>query len=168
MNNQLTNYFYTTVIRTFGKTIAMALFRLLLLSCSLLFISVISAQEEAGKTDPIEQAPEFPGGMTAMYEYLAENMHYPLEARAKGIEGKVYVQFVISKTGDIEDVEIIKGVHDLIDKQAFIVVRDMPDWTPGKHEGKPVRVRYTIPINFTLSKQDVKDAKKELKNSKKK
>jgi protein TonB len=102
--------------------------------------------------DVVEEAPEFPGGMAEMYSFLGEEIKYPQMAQDNNIQGKVYVQFVVEKDGSITDVTVIKGVHaSTLDKEAVRVVSEMPNWKPGKQRGKAVRVRYTIPINFTIN-----------------
>ena len=73
------------------------------------------------------------------------------KAKENGIQGKVFVQFVVWKDGTIKDVKVVKGVHKTLDSEATRVVKAMPKWTPGKQRGKPVRVMFTIPINFTLN-----------------
>lgn len=99
----------------------------------------------------VEKAPEFPGGMQAMYSYLGSEIMYPQEAFDQNIQGKVYVQFVVEKDGSITDVNVIKGVHISLDMEATRVISNMPKWSSGKQKGKKVRVRYTIPINFTIN-----------------
>lgn len=86
-----------------------------------------------------------------MYSYLGEEVDYPDMAFDNNIQGKVYVQFVVEKDGSITDVNVIKGVHKTLDNEAIRVVSGMPKWKPGKQRGKAVRVRYTIPINFTIN-----------------
>lgn len=98
----------------------------------------------------VESMPEFPGGVNAMMKYLADNTKFPPAAKANGISGKVYVTFTIGKDGKIRDAKIIRGVHDLLDKEALRVVKSMPDWSPGKQRGKAVSVSYNLPINFIL------------------
>lgn len=99
----------------------------------------------------IEDKPEFPGGMPALMKYLAKNTKYPPIANENGISGKVYVQFVIGKDGSVSNVEIMRGRDPYLDKEAIRVVKSLPDWKPGKQRGKPVKVSYIVPINFTLN-----------------
>ncbi len=101
--------------------------------------------------DVVEEAPEPMGGMQALYDYLGKEVKYPQMAMDNNIQGKVYVQFVVEKDGSINDVNVVKGVHNTLDKEATRVVKAMPKWKPGKQRGKAVRVRYTIPINFTIN-----------------
>ena len=94
--------------------------------------------------------PEFPGGQAKLFEFLGKNTKFPPAAKANSISGKVYVNFTIGKDGKIRDVKIIRGVHDLLDKEALRVVKSMPPWKPGKQRGKAVNVSYNLPINFIL------------------
>jgi periplasmic protein TonB len=108
-------------------------------------------EESAGEVFFIvEDMPEFPGGDQALHKYLAESVKYPVIAQENGIQGRVYVKFVVNTDGSITDVEIARGVDPSLDREALRVVRDMPKWKPGKQRGKPVRVSYTVPINFVL------------------
>ncbi|MDT8412626.1 MAG: energy transducer TonB [Vicingaceae bacterium] len=98
----------------------------------------------------VEDMPEFPGGVQALYKYLGENVKYPQAAKANGISGKVFVNFTVEKDGSITAVKVIRGVHELLDKEAIRVVKSFPKWKPGKQRGKAVRVSYNIPISFVL------------------
>lgn len=97
-----------------------------------------------------EEMPEFPGGERALVSYLSRNVKSPLIAQENGIEGKVYVSFVIDEEGAIFDVSILRGVDSSLDNESLRVVRGMPKWSPGKQGGKPVKVRYNVPIYFEL------------------
>lgn len=98
----------------------------------------------------VEQMPSFPGGTKAMMEFLSKNTQYPEEAAKKGIQGTVFVQFVVEKDGSIKDVKVIRGKHPLLDAEAVRVAKLMPKWTPGKQDGKAVRVEFTMPVKFKL------------------
>ncbi len=98
----------------------------------------------------VESMPSFPGGDAALMKYLHDNVKYPPIAQENGIQGRVYVQFVVNKDGKIVDVEVLKGVDRSLDAEAVRVVKNMPAWNPGKQRGKAVRVSYRLPINFTL------------------
>lgn len=98
----------------------------------------------------VEEMPEFPGGQAALAVYLRNNLQYPPLASDTGISGKVYVQFVVNKDGSITDVQVTRGVDASLDKEAVRVVANMPKWKPGKQGGKPVRVSYSLPVNFIL------------------
>ncbi|RKE02501.1 M56 family metallopeptidase [Marinifilum flexuosum] len=96
----------------------------------------------------VEDMPQFPGGNKAKLEHIAKAIKYPKEAIDKGIKGVVFVRFIVSKSGSIKDVKVIRGVHPLIDKEALRVIEEMPNWIPGKQNGKKVNVAYTLPVRF--------------------
>ena len=99
----------------------------------------------------VETMPEFPGGQAALFKYLSENVKYPVIAQENGIQGRVICQFVVNKDGAIVDVEVVRSGGDAsLDKEAVLVIKSMPKWNPGKQRGKPVRVKYTVPVNFKL------------------
>ena len=98
-----------------------------------------------------EQMPEFPGGMSALLEYLKDEIRYPKECRDAGIEGKAYIIFVVKKNGKIGDFEIARSSgNELLDKEAMRVVKKMPKWKPGMDKGKKVNVLFALPISFKL------------------
>lgn len=99
----------------------------------------------------VEQQPGFKGGISAFYSYVGKKMKYPSQARRMGIEGKVFVQFVVGKDGSISDVKIMRGIGAGCDEEAVRVIKNSPNWTPGKQRGKPVKVRMVLPITFKLS-----------------
>ena len=99
----------------------------------------------------VEDMPEFPGGSQAMFQFLSENVKYPLIARENGIQGKAQVQFTVNKDGSISDVQIVRSAGDpSLDKEAIRVIKSMPKWNPGMQRGKLVRVKYTMPVSFKL------------------
>jgi len=98
----------------------------------------------------VEDMPEFPGGELALRKWIANNIKYPVIAAENGIQGKVYVQFVVDKNGAITNARIARGVDPSLDQEALRVVNNLPKWKPGMQRGKPVRVSYTVPINFQL------------------
>lgn len=98
----------------------------------------------------VEQKPEFPGGEAAMYKWLSDHLSYPAQASEEGQQGRVVVQFDISKTGTIENVKIVRGRHPALDKEAMRLVKAMPKWQPGRNNGQPVKVTYTLPVTFKL------------------
>ena len=100
--------------------------------------------------DVVEVMPQFPGGQIAMLKYIMENIKYPEQAMKEGIQGRVAVRFIVEKDGSISDVKPILSVHPLLNKEAVRVVESMPKWTPGKQNGKPVRVRFNLPVMFKL------------------
>jgi protein TonB len=97
-----------------------------------------------------EEAPEFPGGTQALNEYIKSNKLYPQEAMDRGIEGRVIAQFVVDSMGNVCEERVVRSVDTQLDGEAIRLIRNMPRWKPGKQWGRPVRVRYTIPITFTL------------------
>jgi TonB family protein len=99
----------------------------------------------------VEDMPDFPGGDSALMQYIYTNVRYPAEAKAKGIQGRVIIRFCVTSTGAVDSIHVLRGVHPLLDIEAVRVVKDMPDWTPGKQGGEPVNVWYSVPITFALS-----------------
>lgn len=116
---------------------------------------VEEALKEEGDEDVIftvvEQQAEFPGGLEAMVKFISKNMKYPAVARRMGVEGSVFVSFVIDREGKISDLQVIKGISAECDKEAIRVIQLMPPWNPGKQNGKPVRCRFVLPIKFKLA-----------------
>ena len=106
--------------------------------------------EEAEVFFIVEDMPEFPGGDLALRKYIANAIKYPVIAQENGIQGKVYVTFVVGKDGKVTGARIARGVDPSLDKEALRVVNSLPTWKPGKQRGKPVNVSYTVPINFVL------------------
>lgn len=98
----------------------------------------------------VEQMPEFPGGEKMLFEYLRKNLKYPQIAKESGVEGNVFVNFIVEEDGSIKEAKVIRGVGMGLDKEATRVIKNMPNWTPGKQRGKTVRTSYTIPIRFKL------------------
>ena len=107
-------------------------------------------EEETKVFDVVEQMPQFPGGPNALFEYLSKNIKYPVVAEENGIQGRVIVTFVVERDGSITDVKVVKSVDPSLDKEAQRVVKSMPKWIPGKQNGSPVRVKYTVPVTFKL------------------
>ena len=98
----------------------------------------------------VEQMPEYPGGMKALMGYLAENIQYPAECQKAGIQGRVIVQFVVKADGSLDNFEIKRSVNPLLDAEALRVIKTTPKWKPGTQHGKPVDVKFTIPVTFSL------------------
>ncbi len=96
---------------------------------------------------PSEDMPAFPGNVQ---KWIAQRIRYPQLAAEAGIQGKVYIQFVVEKNGSVSNIKVVRGVDELLDKEAVRVISEMPKWTPGKQRGKAVRVSYTMPITFRL------------------
>ncbi|NDV94545.1 energy transducer TonB [Dysgonomonas sp. 521] len=97
-----------------------------------------------------EQMPQFPGGQDEMYKFIGNNLKYPVVDQEMGIQGRVTVRFVVSKTGEITNIELLKGISPTCDKEAIRVIKSMPKWIPGKQSGNPVQVYFTMPIVFKL------------------
>ncbi len=112
---------------------------------------VVVAEDENKIFTVVEQQPEFAGGYEAMMNFIRKNMRYPASARRMGVDGTVYVSFVVSKDGSISEVKVIRGISADCDKEAMRVVGMMPAWRPGKQNGKPVFVRFVLPIKFQLN-----------------
>jgi periplasmic protein TonB len=107
--------------------------------------------EEAQIFSVVESAPEFPGGgQAALLKYLSNNIEYPQIANESGIQGRVFVTFVVEVDGSVTDVKILRGIGGGCDEEAVRVVKGMPRWKPGKQRGKPVRVQFNLPVKFTL------------------
>ena len=98
----------------------------------------------------VESMPEFPGGMGELMKYLATNIKYPPLAKESGIQGRVFINFVVEPDGSISNVKILRGIGGGCDEEAVRVVESMPKWKAGKQRGKPVRVSYNLPVKFTL------------------
>ena len=98
----------------------------------------------------VETMPSFPGGQEALANYLKDNLKYPESARENGIQGRVFVNFVVEKDGSVSNVKVSRGLGGECDKEAVRVVESMPKWTPGIQRGKTVRVSYMMPIVFKL------------------
>ena len=114
-------------------------------------IVVEEPEEEQQIFQVVENMPEFPGGTQALLQYLKKNIKYPTICQEQGIQGRVVVQFVVNKDGSIVDPEVIKPINPYLDKEALRVVSTMPKWKPGEQRGKPVRVKFTLPVQFKLS-----------------
>ncbi len=98
----------------------------------------------------VEAMPEYPGGDAARMEFLNKNIKYPTMARESGIQGRVYVTFVVEKDGSVTDVRVLRGIGGGCDEEAVRVVKAMPKWIPGRQRNKPVRVQFNLPVRFTL------------------
>ena len=111
----------------------------------------VEEEEEEVVFVVVESMPEFPGGQQALFKYLSENVKYPVIAQENGIQGRVICQFVVNRDGSIVDVEVVRSGGDpSLDKEAIRVIKSMPKWKAGQQRGKPVRVKYTVPVNFKL------------------
>jgi protein TonB len=111
---------------------------------------ITEAVEDIFLVGSVEQNPEFPGGMEALYKWINRELRYPATAQEMGIVGRVMVQFVVGSDGEIRDVILLRGVEPSLDKEALRVVAKMPKWVPGKQGGRTVAVRYVLPIVYKL------------------
>ncbi len=114
---------------------------------------VVEEEEEESSTTiftVVEEMPEFPGGQGELLQYLSKSIRYPVIAQENGIQGRVSCSFVVEKDGSVTDVQVLRGVDPSLDKEAIRVISAMPKWKPGKQRGKPVRVKYTVPVTFRL------------------
>jgi len=115
---------------------------------------VVVEEEEEEKEDEIfqvvEQDPEFPGGVEALYKFVQQNIKYPQLAKENNITGRVFVQFVVEKDGSVSNVRAARDIGGGCGAEAVRVVKSMPKWKPGKQRGKAVRAAYTLPVNFNL------------------
>lgn len=98
----------------------------------------------------VEKQPEFPGGTAELFKYLSKAIKYPVIAQENGIQGRVVCSFVVNRDGSIVDIQVMRGVDPSLDKEAIRVISEMPKWKPGEQRGKPVRVRFILPVQFRL------------------
>ena len=110
----------------------------------------------------VENPPQYPGGMKELMTFLGKNIQYPAEAHKNNIEGRVIVQFVVTKDGSVSDFKVIRSVHPLLDAEALRVLSTMSKWTPGTQKGQPVNVKYIVPVGFKLQGAKEKAAEKDL------
>lgn len=118
-------------------------------------VEIVEVQEEAEEEEPqvfmiVEDMPKFPGGETELFKFLGKNMSYPPMAKDAGVQGVVYVNFVVMEDGSIANVKVLRGIGAGCDEEAIRVVKSMPKWSPGKQRGKAVRVNYNLPVRFVL------------------
>lgn len=131
--------------------------RVLLVSlvCAL-FSLTAKAQKETVSQEKVytsvERVPSFPGGIEAFYKFLSKNIVYPKAARDKNTQGKVILSFIVERDGKLSDVKVARGIGDGCDEEAVRVIKLSPAWKPGTQNGHTVRVAYSVPINFALSK----------------
>jgi protein TonB len=131
--------------------------KLLFLSAFLCTLSFGAfAQSEVSVDDEVfvvvEEQAEFPGGLDSMYAYIVKNLKYPELAKEKGIEGRVFISFIIEKDGSISNVKILRGIGGGCEEAAVEMIKNMPKWKPAKQRGKPVRCQFNLPIKFELPK----------------
>ena len=134
--------------------------KLFLLAVAALLSFPVLAQTDIVKTDTVgaedmvflqvDVEPEFPGGLDSLFRFIWQNTQYPQKAVRNNITGKVYVTFVIEKDGSVSNVEVLRGVHKLLDKEAVRVTKLLPRWSPAMENGRPVRFRFNLPYVFVL------------------
>ena len=115
------------------------------------YIEVEPEPEEEEVFMIVENPPVFPGGTDSLLSFLRKNVRYPAICRENNIQGRVIVTFVVNKDGSVVEPEVVKKVHPALDKEALRVISLMPNWKPGTQRGKPVKVKYTVPIGFNLN-----------------
>ena len=117
-------------------------------------VVVVEEEEEEESAQQIftvvEKQPEFPGGTAELFKYLNKAIKYPVIAQENGIQGRVVCSFVVNRDGSIVDIQVMRGVDPSLDKEAVRVISEMPKWKPGEQRGKPVRVRFILPVQFRL------------------
>jgi len=115
---------------------------------------ISTVQKETPEDDPVftvvDKMPQFPGGEEARIKYMSGNIKYPEAAKKAGVQGTVYVTFVIGKDGSINDVKVLRGIGSGCDEEAIRVIKGMPFWSPGEQRGQPVKVQFNMPIKFSL------------------
>lgn len=121
----------------------------------LIFSVDVKSQNKGEVYNIVEEMPAYPGGDKAMFEFISNNLKYPKSAQGAGTQGRVIVRFVVAKTGEIENVVVLRGFDKACDEEAARVVKMMPKWTPGKQGGENVAVNYTIPIVFKIPPKEV-------------
>ena len=119
-------------------------------------ITIIERPDEEEEAEPeifakAEVDPTFPGGTAALYKFISENLKYPVEAQENGLSGKVLLRFVINQKGEVENVEVTRGIDPSLDREAIRVVQSLPKWNPGTQRGRPVKVWFAMPISFKLN-----------------
>lgn len=123
-----------------------------------LFIAYPNFAQDTSAVDEIflvvEESPQFPGGMEALYQYIGENIQYPKKAREMGIEGRVMLEFIVDKDGSIDDIKVLQGIGAGCDEEAVRVMQQSPPWIPGKQRGRAVKVRMVIPINYQFTPEE--------------
>ena len=113
-------------------------------------VKIESKELENGVYDVVEEMPTYQGGMVALMAFVQKNFKYPKEVEEEGIQGRIVCTMIINEDGSVSDVKVVKPVHPLFDAESIRVMESMPKWNPGRHEGKAVKVRYTLPIAIHL------------------
>jgi protein TonB len=132
------------------KTIKMMFLVVILLSAGTWHVKAQEHKSKDGVYTEVEEMPEYPGGINALMSEIASAINYPDEAKKNGIQGKVFVSFVVDEQGKVTNAKIERGVNPALDAESLRVVNNLKTWKPGKEKGKAVKVAYTIPINYAL------------------
>lgn len=140
------------------KTINLMLFVTIFLTAGICRAQTQENKMKNGVYQEVEEMPEYPGGEKALMNDIMGKIKYPEEARKNGVQGKVYVSFVVDEQGKVTNAKIERGVESSLDKESLRVVNELQTWKPGREKGKAVKVAYTVPINYVL---DGKPEKKE-------
>ncbi|MDD4217679.1 MAG: energy transducer TonB [Bacteroidales bacterium] len=111
---------------------------------------IVEAEEKIYQYMEADVEPQFPGGQKEFMNYIINEINYPEQSKLDGIEGRVFIKFIISKTGEIINASVASSVNETLDAEALRVVSGMPKWTPGEIEGQPVNVEFVVPIHFKL------------------
>lgn len=135
---------------------------LLLFSCGVAFSQTEKTTSQDSILVVIDEPAEFPGGINQFHQYLVKNMRYPKEAQRLGVEGRVFVQFIVEKDGTINEVKVVKGIGAGCDAESIRVISEMPNWIPGKDNGEVVRQKMiqALQFKFAVSKEEKKKLKK--------
>ena len=137
----------------------------ILISLTVLGAEAQDIHEKEQVYEVVEQMPEYPGGKKALMEFIAQNVRYPEDAKREKITGKVFVNFIVDKTGKVKSIKIVRGVAPSLDKESVRVIGLLPDFQPGKQNGGAVNVSYTVPINYELDSKTKTIKKDTWKNS---
>ncbi|MBO7648287.1 MAG: energy transducer TonB [Bacteroidales bacterium] len=146
--------------------------KILLFAMALLLSTALFGQAPANNdTDTVyhfvESMPEYPGGQNALFSFLSYEISYPQDAREKGITGTVLIKFVVEEDGSVSNAEVKMPLYPSIDRESVRAIMAMPKWKPGTLDGKPVRCYFQIPITFSMSKKEIRDAQKRAKRESK-
>ncbi|AUD02524.1 energy transducer TonB [Spirosoma pollinicola] len=138
-----------------------ALIQFLVMSAGLFFIPSVGLAQTVAKVDTtvftiVEKQPEFPGGMSALSTYMKANVNYPPEAQKAGMKGRVFVSFIVETDGSRTAITLLKELGYGCDEEAMRVIRLMPAWQPGSQSGRPLRVKYNLPVLFGIDYPKVK------------
>lgn len=119
--------------------------------CFILLSTASTAQENKKSAVVSETMPEFIGGDEGLFNYLNDNLVYPLSAQTDGVSGTVYLKFLVNEKGEVVNPEVVKGVREDLDFAALEFIQNMPNWKPGEQNGIPIKVLFSLPINFIIN-----------------